>query len=156
MASDMATADETKPKRGPGRPRKGLVKTTLSLRPEHLAALRVLALAGRSFSPGRADVSEALRDLLDEPPVAALLKRAREAFSARMRQLGDVPDCQGLPDMTRLLFEVRRGEQAPDFDPASAGPRAREVVLREHGDLFEQIPSTKKALAKVRAMRRKS
>lgn len=77
-------------RRGPGRPRKGLVKVTLSLLPEQLATLRIYALAHRAFSnsgPARPDLSEAVRALLSEPAVSEVLRSAYEAFMRKLDQL---------------------------------------------------------------------
>jgi hypothetical protein len=82
-------------KRGPGRPRKGLVKVTLSLLPEQLAALRIYALSRRVFAPTgpvRPDLSEAVRGLLMEPAVTAALRGAFDAYRAKLDELHASPE----------------------------------------------------------------
>jgi hypothetical protein len=90
--------EPTMTKRGPGRPRKGLVKVTLSLRPEQVATLRIYALHRLAFSergPVRPDLSEAVRALIMEPAVSAVLRRSFDAFQEKLDELAGPVESEG-------------------------------------------------------------
>lgn len=117
-------------KRGPGRPRKGLVKVTLSLRPPQVAALRAFALQQQAFAPKRIDLSEAVRAFLDTPLAKKVLDDSLNALWTQVRTLLDRDEYAGLPDATRLMFEIRRGETVPPIDPAGVSPRIADALLQ--------------------------
>jgi hypothetical protein len=96
--------------RKPGRPRKGLVKVLMSLRPEQLASLRIIAVQMAAGSTARADVSAIVRDFLDHVVgVEALASRAL----AQMRE--------------SVAFEHRRFREGVG-DPRAALEKVKNVV----------------------------
>lgn len=128
----------TEGKRGPGRPRKGLVKVTLSLLPEQLAVLRIYALSRRAFAPAgpvRPDLSEAVRGLLMEPAVTAALRGAFDAYRAKLDELDASPEAGADGLAARLVsgvldrsFDVLGGW--PLGTPAENGARAAPPARR--------------------------
>jgi enamine deaminase RidA (YjgF/YER057c/UK114 family) len=78
-------------KRGPGRPRKGLAKTSVSLRPEQLEALRSAAAFLSAFGEQRdeaVDVSSLVRIAIDDSP---RLQRVMQHMRTLLQETLDVP-----------------------------------------------------------------
>ncbi len=114
-------------KRGPGRPRKGLVKVTLSLHPEQVAVLRMYALGRTAFAasgPVRPDLSEAVRAFLSEPDVSAVLRRAFEAYRGKIDELDRQYDWHGDEQQPSQQLSVRllSGVLDRSFDVLSGFP----------------------------------